>query len=438
MPKNVPSNGEVRLGLSNNKCRPLKRDYNEIRRDTLTLEGKSLINKTLHVEAVVRSSSASKVVRNQYRSTHMNTIRKYFWVALVSLALFAVGCSRSGFGGRSDSQVQADVQKKVNADSNVGSKVVIDAANGVVTLSGNVASDMERNAAANDAAQVDGVNKVVNNLQVAPAAAFNSQAQPVTSNTESPAMEQPRASATRARRRPSPSSGYNRGSDSGLRTTVPSTNDTSASNSNGSYNNGSGNTSSNTTAGNYDSSQSTPAAPSKVTIPAGTGLTIRLNEELNSEKAQVGDVFHGSISTPVTIDNETVIPTSADVEGRVVEVKSAGRFAGQSVLTIELTRLLMNGKSYNLQTDRWSKSGSGRGKSTAAKVGGGAAVGAILGGIFGGGKGAAIGAAAGAGAGTGVSAINKGQQIVLKPETVLNFQMENSITVTPGASRQSM
>jgi|SRR5579859_107795 len=367
----------------------------------------------------------------------MNTTKRYFWVALVSLALFAVGCSRSGIGGRSDSQVQSEVQKKVNADSNVASKVVIDANNGVVTLSGNVASDMERNAAANDAAQVDGVNKVVNNLQVAPAAAFNSQPQPIASNPEPPAMEQPRATASRSRRRPSPSSDYNRGSDSGLRTTVPSTNDTNTSSS-GSYNNGSGNTASNASAGNYDSSPSKPAAPEKITIPAGTGLTIRLNDQLDSEKAQVGDVFHGSISTPVTIDNQTVIPTSADVEGRVVEVKSAGRFAGQSVLTIELTRLLMNGKSYNLQTDRWSKSGSGRGKSTAAKVGGGAAVGAILGGVFGGGKGAAIGAAAGAGAGTGVSAINKGQQIVLKPETVLNFQMENSITVTPGASRQSM
>jgi hypothetical protein len=367
---------------------------------------------------------------------HMNKFRRYFWVALVSLALFAVGCSRSGFGGRSDSQIQADVQKRVNTDSNVASKVVIDANNGVVTLSGNVVSDMERNAAANDAAQVDGVSRVINNLQVAPAAAFNSQPQPVMQNNQPSAMDQPPASA-RTRRRPSPSTAYNRGNDSGLRTTVPSTNDAGSS-SNGSYNNGGGNTSS--TAGNYESSHNppAPAAPTKINIPAGTGLTIRLTEELNSEKAQVGDIFHGSISTPVTIDNETVIPTSADVEGRVVEVKSAGRFAGQSVLTIELTRLMMNGQTYNLQTDRWTKSGSGRGKSTAAKVGGGAAAGAILGGIFGGGKGAAIGAAAGAGAGTGVSAINKGQQIVLKPETLLNFQMENSITVTPGTSRQSM
>lgn len=361
------------------------------------------------------------------------TNRKYFWVALVSLALFAGGCSRSGFGGRSDSQIQADVQNKINGDNNVPNKVAIDSKNGVVTLSGNVANDMARNAAANDAAQVDGVKTVVNNLQVAPVAAFNSEPQPATTSNEPPQTQQPRASAAHPRRRPSPA--HDNGGDSGLRTTVPSTNDTSASNNNS----GAGNTNSNTSAGNYDQGRNTaPAAPSKITVPAGTGLTIRLNEELNSEKAQVGDVFHGSISSPVTIDNETVIPTSADVEGRVVEVKSAGRFAGQSVLTIELTRLMMSGKSYNLQTDRWSKSGSGRGKSTAAKVGGGAAVGAILGGIFGGGKGAAIGAAAGAGAGTGVSAINKGQQIILKPETPLNFQMENSITVTPGSSRQSM
>jgi hypothetical protein len=149
-------------------------------------------------------------------------------------------------------------------------------------------------------------------------------------------------------------------------------------------------------------------------------------------------VFHGSISAPVTIGEETAIPTSADVEGRVVEVKSAGRFAGQSVLTLELTKLTMNGKTYSLQTSQWTKSGNGRGKSTAAKVGGGAAVGAVLGGIFGGGKGAAIGAAAGAGAGTGVSAATKGQQIILRPEAVIAFQLQGPITVTPSANRSAM
>lgn len=342
-------------------------------------------------------------------------------VVLVSLAVLAVGCSR--LGSRSDAQVASDVQNKINGDNNVPDKqLTINANNGTVTLTGNVSSEAAREAAANDAAQIDGVKKVVNDIQVAPTSAAE---QPMT-QPQQPANNYNPPSA-RETRRPSPrthtrSSASN--SDSGLRTTVPSSNN-------------SGNS--------YESAQNNaPAAPPaptpipRITVPAGTQLNIRLSDEVNSEKAQIGDVFHGSVSSPVSIDDQTVIPTTADVEGRVVEVKSAGRFAGQSVLTLELTKLTMNGRSYSLQTSQWTKSGNGRGKSTAAKVGGGAAVGAILGGIFGGGKGAAIGAAAGAGAGTGVSAATKGQQIILRPEAIIAFQLQNSLTVTPGTSRQAM
>ena len=346
-------------------------------------------------------------------------------VVLIAIALLA-GCSR--VGSRPDAQVASDVQNKINGDSSIPDKQLnINANNGTVTLTGTVASDAARNAAANDAAQVEGVKTVVNNLEVAPASAANQNAQPQdqASNNPPPPM--------REERRPSPSTRYrssrsasskssgNSGGDTGLRTTVPSG------------------------SSSYDSSQSSaPPAPTpvpvpqKITVPSGTQLSVRLNDEVDSEKAQVGDVFHGSISAPVTVGEETVIPTSADVEGRVVEVKSAGRFAGQSVLTLELTKLTMSGKTYSLQTSQWTKSGNGRGKSTAAKVGGGAAVGAVLGGIFGGGKGAAIGAAAGAGAGTGVSAATKGQQIILKPEAVIAFQLQGPITVTPGAGRSAM
>lgn len=355
----------------------------------------------------------------------MKTMKRSFWVILVTLALVALGCNRSGLGGRSDSQIATDVQNKINADNSVPEKqITINSNNGVVTLSGNVSNDAARTAAANDAAQIDGVKTVVNNLQVAPATAANTEpAQPTATAPQEPEPQQaPATTRTRSHARKASPREYGSSADNGLRTTVPPTNNSVASD----------NTSSN------PPQPTAPPAPQKVTIPPGTQITIRLNDEVDSEKAQVGDVFHGSISTPITIDEQTVIPTSADVEGRVVDVKSAGRFAGQSVLTLELTRLMMNGKSYNIQTDHWSKSGSGRGKSTAAKVGGGAAVGAVLGGIFGGGKGAAIGAAAGAGAGTGVSAATKGQQIDLKPETTLSFQLQNSLTVTPGTSRRGM
>lgn len=353
-------------------------------------------------------------------------------VVLIAIALLAASCSR--VGSRTDAQVASDVQNKINGDGSIPDKQLnINANKGVVTLTGTVASDAARNAAANDAAQIEGVKTVVNNLEVAPASAANQTAQPQEEANNNPPPP------VREERRPSPSTRYrsshstssksasNNGGDNGLRTTVPA-----------------GSSTGNSTS-SYDSSQSTAPAvptpvppPQKVTVPAGTQISVRLNDEVDSEKAQVGDVFHGSISAPVTVGEETVIPTTADVEGRVVEVKSAGRFAGQSVLTLELTKLTINGKAYSLQTSQWTKSGNGRGKSTAAKVGGGAAVGAVLGGIFGGGKGAAIGAAAGAGAGTGVSAATKGQQIILRPEAVIAFQLQGPITVTPGASRSAM
>lgn len=344
-------------------------------------------------------------------------MRRYLWMGTVALALIAAGCSRAG--SRTDAQVASDVQNKINADNAVPDKqVTINSTNGVVTLSGTVSSDAARNAAANDAAQVDGVKTVVNNLQVAPATAQNTE--PEQAQAEQQPEPQRHGEARPSPRRSSRSSS---GGESGLRTTVPSTS-TSSAPADSSY--------------TEPSAPPRPAAPQPVTVPAGTQISIRLNDEINSETAQVGDVFHGSISTPIQVEGRTVVPTSADVEGRVVDVKSAGRFKGQSDLVIELTSLHMNGKTYPLATDRWSKQGSSRGKATAAKVGGGAAVGAILGGIFGGGKGAAIGAAAGAGAGTGVSAATKGQQIILKPETVLAFQLQNSISVVPGASRQPM
>lgn len=354
----------------------------------------------------------------------MKNLKSYFWVGIFSLALIALGCNSAG--GRSDSQIASDVQSKVFSDSSVPDKqITINANKGVVTLSGTVSNEAARAAAATDAAQVNGVKTVVNNLEVATTTASNVSPQTSTSpqadvapGTVAPSRETSRTSQVRLRQRTSASS--DNGGNSNVAATASLDNSNAANNA------------------PPPPPPPTPTPVVKVTIPAGTQLSIRVNEEVNSEKAQVGDTFHGSISAPVTVDDQTVIPTTADVEGRVVDVKSAGRFAGGSVLTLQLTKLIMNGRSYSIQTDQWSKSGTGRGKGTAAKVGGGAALGAVLGGIFGGGKGAAIGTVAGAGAGTAGSAIGKGQQIVLKPEAVINFTLQNSLTVTPGGHRQAM
>src|SRR5579872_4483750 len=113
----------------------------------------------------------------------MRAIKRYFGAALVSLALFAVGCTH----GASDPQIQSAVQNKINQDNAIPDKqLTVTADNGVVTLSGSVSNDAARVLAAEDAAKVEGVKTVVNNLSVGPASAA---VQPP------PQPEQPAASA---------------------------------------------------------------------------------------------------------------------------------------------------------------------------------------------------------------------------------------------------
>jgi hypothetical protein len=136
------------------------------------------------------------------------------------------------------------------------------------------------------------------------------------------------------------------------------------------------------------------------------------------------------------------IAVGTDVSGHVVDLKSAGKFKGQSLVVLQLDTITANGNTYELQTDQYKKEGSSRGKNTAEKVGGGAVLGGIIGAIAGGGKGAAVGTAAGAGVGGGVQAAGKGQQIKLPSETILNFILQAPVTVIkpsdPNSGRQRL
>jgi hypothetical protein len=172
-------------------------------------------------------------------------------------------------------------------------------------------------------------------------------------------------------------------------------------------------------------------------------MAIRLVDAIDSETAQPGQTFRATLDSPLASEGDVAVPSGYDVQGHVVDVKSAGKFAGKSELVLQLDRIMVGGKSYSIQTDQYRREGSSRGKNTAEKVGAGAAIGAIIGGIAGGGKGAGIGAAAGGGLGGGVQAATKGQQIKLPSETVLNFTLQSPLTVTqvnegPDSGRRKM
>jgi hypothetical protein len=154
-------------------------------------------------------------------------------------------------------------------------------------------------------------------------------------------------------------------------------------------------------------------------------------DTIDSATAQTGDTFHATLDAPIAVDGDVVVPAHYDVEGHVVAAQASGKFAGQALLTLQLDRIKVGEKYYNIQSDQFSQKTGSRGKNTAAKVGGGAVAGAILGGIFGGGKGAAIGSVAGAGAGGGVQAASKKPDIKLSSEKILTFTLQSPVTIVP-------
>ncbi len=178
----------------------------------------------------------------------------------------------------------------------------------------------------------------------------------------------------------------------------------------------------------------TAASGGPVTIPAGQSLLVRMVDGVDSSKNHVGDVFHASLETDLTIGNTVVAKKGTDIYGRLAEAKEAGHFSGSSELQLELTRIVIDGKDYPVVSSDYTLQGKGRGSNTAKKVGGGAVAGAIIGAIAGGGKGAAIGAGVGSAAGAGVQVLTRGQQVKVPSETLLEFRLQQPATVAPTQS----
>jgi hypothetical protein len=341
---------------------------------------------------------------------------------LLLAALFISGCknplSVQQPAARTDQQVATDTQAKIGGESALaGQNIEAAASNGVVTLNGTVSDEASRALAANDAGSIAGVKTVINNLTVQSA-----KEQPAQAPVQPPParVEKPRAEASHDRRpvmaQAAPAPAPQPVPPAQLNNTPPPQSVAAA----------------------------PPPAPPKpitqnYTIDSGTTVPITITEALTSQTAQPNDTFHGTLATDLVSNGVVVIPRGASVLGRVVEVHEAAHFKGAALLTLELTQVSSRGRKITLVTDTFAKQGAARGKNTAMKAGGGAALGAIIGAIAGGGQGAAIGAAAGAGAGTGVNAVTRGEQAKIESETRLEFHLQSPVTVsitsTPGQAR---
>ena len=195
--------------------------------------------------------------------------------------------------------------------------------------------------------------------------------------------------------------------------------------------------------------QTNAPVPAQATglVPAGTALMVRLDTTLATFSNKVGDPFRASITQPVVINGQTVIPVGATVEGRVTKVTEPRRISGRPTIgVLPEAVILPTGERYYLDatlTDTSIKGGdvnnegqfkgSGHERRDTIEQGGGTAGGMLIGGLVGGPVGILVGGAIGAGSTTG-HWLGKHHSAVLPAGTELTLELNRPITMTNSAT----
>lgn len=165
------------------------------------------------------------------------------------------------------------------------------------------------------------------------------------------------------------------------------------------------------------------------TIPAGTAITVNLDQSVSSKTARSGQTVAGSVAHDVVVDGKTVIPKGSRTSLMVTSAQASGRLSTPAKLWLRLVSVDVHSQSYPVTTNSAGRTMGSKAKRDTVAIGGGAAAGAIIGAIAGGGKGAAIGAGAGAGAGTVGAAATGKKDIEFPAETKLRFTTRSAVTI---------
>ena len=88
-----------------------------------------------------------------------------------------------------------------------------------------------------------------------------------------------------------------------------------------------------------------------LTLPAGSWITVRVNEELSSDRSRPGDTFTATLAQPLVADGRLLALRGQTVSGVVVEAHKAGAVKGTSSLGLELTEIsLADGRQMQVKT----------------------------------------------------------------------------------------
>jgi hypothetical protein len=174
-----------------------------------------------------------------------------------------------------------------------------------------------------------------------------------------------------------------------------------------------------------------PAAPVRNTlvIPSGTPFHVRLDTEVDTKHNRAGDGFTATLSQPLVVEGQAVLPVGTRFSGHITTAGSSGRLKGRAAIGLTLDSFEHEGRRYQIRTTSVDRVSAAHKKRNAVLIGGGTGLGAAIGALAGGPKGALIGAGAGAAAGTAGAAATGKRQVAVPSEALLRFTLRAPVEI---------
>lgn len=158
---------------------------------------------------------------------------------------------------------------------------------------------------------------------------------------------------------------------------------------------------------------------SAAVVPAGSTISVRIDEKISTEDADEGDTWNGTLNQSVHSDGRVVIPAGSPVTG-VVTMAAQGTHSSRPRLDLAVREVTIDGRTYDLNARTEPIIGGSKRAKKIGAIAGGAVAGGLLGHLIGGKKGAVIGGVAGGAAGYGLTR-NALRTLQIKSGTVVQF-----------------
>jgi hypothetical protein len=173
-----------------------------------------------------------------------------------------------------------------------------------------------------------------------------------------------------------------------------------------------------------------PGSPSntqlqRLIIPQGTVITVRMVDSVDSSRDHIGQEFAAKVVTPISVGDQVVVPEGTDAHVKILnEVKTAA----QSSLQLQLFKLTVNSKDYNVASTVYSQASATPQRTTPQRTASNAQLGGLIGSIAGT-KGRAIGTAIGASSRSTSNSGVQGLPQTVAVDTKLDFTLRMPVIV---------